>query len=141
MRRDVANRLIRSSVSHSIKWAYSITAPNYYYEFQAGWMNGKPQVLEPISFDLAVGKNIIEKANNWTGRLLNLSRGNDFAFTAVVAPPSEATLGRAFQKAIAMLNGAPCVREIVVEDHAERVLQLIQSDLATQRPTSPYSDS
>jgi hypothetical protein len=129
VKRDVARQLIRLPVKDSLRWDYAIQSANYFYEFQAGWRNGRPQVLEPISFDLAQGKSIVEKANLWTGRLANLTRGSDFAFSAIVAPPQEVTLGRAFDQALAMLRGAPAVRTIVTEDHAEQLFSLIEQDI------------
>jgi hypothetical protein len=129
VRHDVRRRLVRSPLHNSLKWAYDIQSANYHYEFEAGWQNGKPQVLEPISFDMAQPRSILDKANLWTGRLANLNRGADFAFSAVVAPPTEPRLANAFDQAMAMLRSAPTVREIVTEDHLDRLFDLIRRDM------------
>lgn len=129
VRREVQRRLTRTPLHNALQWSYGIQAANYYYEFEAGWRNGKPQVFEPISFDLAKDRSIIDKANLWTGRLSNLSHGADFAFSAIVAPPQEPTLGRAFDRALALLRGSPLVREVVTEDRADTLFEIIRQDI------------
>ena len=45
-----------------------IVAPNYEYEFQHAWKNSVWHLYEPVSFDLAHGGSMVEKANRWLGR-------------------------------------------------------------------------
>lgn len=77
---------------------------------------------------------IIDKANGWTGRLFHLSKGVDFAFTGLIAPPTDPSLGRALDRALAILQQAPRVRDVVLERHADRVLETIRRDTDDSSP-------
>jgi hypothetical protein len=129
VRREITEHIMRQGLVEKVKFDVSINTPNYNYEFDAAWQNGKTQVLEAISFDLVDPRNIVEKGSQWVGRLFNLTQGGaDFAFSAVVAPPAEPTLGRAFDRALTLLRAAPSVRSVVPETEVGRVIQTIRDD-------------
>lgn len=130
VRRAFDRELVRAGLAQRVQYGYPINAPNYRYQFHAGWMNGRPQVMEPISLDLVDGTRIVDKANLWHGRLASLAQGNDFGFTAVVAPPADPTLERGFEKALRILRSHPIVRAVVTESHADRAIGMIRDDVA-----------
>lgn len=132
VRRDFDKRLFQTGLVNRVRFDIPIETPAYSYTFHATWQNGKPQVLEPISFDLVEGRSIVEKAASWSGRLYTLAKGGgNFAFNSIVAPPTDPTLERAFSRALTILRGAPNAREIVPELEAERAMRLIASDVDT----------
>jgi hypothetical protein len=77
---------------------------------------------------LEQGRSIVDKAVDWSGRLLNLSHGPEFRFTGLVAPPTDPALLNAFNQAMAILRDAPTVRDIVLERDAASILQTIRDD-------------
>jgi hypothetical protein len=126
MERGLSRRGLLGSVESGIE----LEAPDYRYRFKAGWMNGRLQVMEPISLDYINGTDVVEKANSWGGRLLNLARGSDFALTGVVSLPTRSDLTGAVQQAIRILSAAPRVRQIVTEDRFDQVMDDIERDIA-----------
>lgn len=107
-----------------------ISSDQYSYEFRRGWQNGVVQVLEPISFDHVDGPYLLEKANTWCGRLLNLQQASTkFQLTAVIALPESPDVQDHFQRAQRMLSGAPNLRKIVEEDAFESFIPEILGDL------------
>ena len=130
---------MRTGITNKVTFDYPIQGPNYSYSFHAAWRNGKAQVLEPISLDLVNATHIVDKAAAWSGKLYNLARGADFSFTGVIAPPSDPTLGRAFDRAMAILRQAPNVRSVVLERQSETLLETIRHDVEHQSGPSPES--
>ena len=53
-------------------------------------VDGRRQVLEPITFDYQKAQQLTKKATTWIGRLVSLGTA-DFQMTAVVAPPARET--------------------------------------------------
>lgn len=126
----VETRLRDRKLTPRLQSGVEVRGPHYSYRFRTGWMNGKVQVLEPISFDYLNGVELIEKANTWSGRMLNLSRGTvEFQLTAVVALPQRGDLQAAYEQARVILSEAPCVRQVVPEQEMDRVLADIEGDL------------
>lgn len=95
---------------------YTLQSDLYQYEFHGSFQNGKPNVIEPISLDLQVGSSIVEKANQWAGRLVALKRSQDFAFHAILAPPVDESLRPYFDRARQLLGGQKeIVKHLIVE--------------------------
>jgi hypothetical protein len=132
--RAVERAIKQSDVVHRVKFAYSIQAPKYEYQFKAGWKNGQTQVLDPISLDLLKPSQIVEKASHWSGRLFNLQNGPPFGFTAIVARPANPKLNNAVNRAMAILRDSPGVRRLVSEEDADEVLEMIRQDTHGQEP-------
>ncbi len=126
----VEQRLRDRGLAGRVKFGVELTSDVYHYKFRTGWQNGKPQVLEPISFDILSPTEMIEKANTWSGRLHTLGRSQDFGFTGVIAGPQRADLQDAYNRAKVILSGAPHVRRIVTEECLDEAIADIESDLA-----------
>lgn len=126
----VEQRLQARGLAERVSFGVELGSDPYLYKFRLGWQNGKTQVLEPISLDILSPTEMVEKANMWRGRLHTLGPARAFAFTGIVAPPQRADLGVAFERATAILRGAPSVRYIVTEEKLDDVLADIERDLA-----------
>lgn len=133
IRRDFTRKVERSDLRGRVVLDYELHGPNYSHKFAAKWRNGKDQVLDGISFDLLDEHYILEKAVRWSGRLLNLSEGGEFDFTAMVARPSDPKLGPSFAKAVRILEASPNVRDLLLDDEGDRALGLIRDDVAHQQ--------
>ena len=127
---NVSSILRQHNLEKHLRFHTKLSAVNYTYSFKMGWENGHSQYLEPISFDLLQSQNIIEKANTWSGRLLSLSKGNTFGFTAVVSPPQRKSEYKAFDQGCAILEGAPSVRTIVKDDEFNSFIPTLKADIA-----------
>jgi hypothetical protein len=112
---DFERLMKQRHLEHSLKPCI-LSSDVYQYEFHGSFQNGKPNVIEPISLDLMGGSSIIEKANQWAGRLVALKRNQDFAFHAILARPSDESLRPYFERARRLLNGqSDVVRHLIVE--------------------------
>jgi hypothetical protein len=96
----------------------------YQYEFHGSFQNGKPNVIEPISLDLSGGSSIVEKANQWSGRLVALKLSQDFAFHAILAPPADKSLRPYFDRARRLLGSQKdVVKHLIVEREDQEQLE------------------
>jgi hypothetical protein len=122
-------KLQQTGLSSRIERDVSIQGKFYSYEFKTGWKNGIAQGLEPISFDLVRVQTIIDKANTWSGRLLNLQNGRRFQLTGIVSRPAGDELSEAYSRALRILGAAPSVRDLIPENELDRAVRLIEHDL------------
>ncbi len=106
-----------------------IRGKNYRFRFKAGWHNGVPQVLEPISFDYEKPQQIVEKANTWVGRLMSLQSDSKFQMTGVVAPPSDSIFDKNYAQALSILKSGPSIRKLITEDQLAAFATEIRTDL------------
>jgi hypothetical protein len=134
---EVERKIRSHGLRGKLKYGRVIGGADYQYMFKAGWDNGKPQVLDAISLDLRDGNRIMEKASHWSGRLYNLAKSSDFAFTGVVAPPQDTSLLKAFSRAMSLLSDSPNVRDVIPETDAEQALHNIEQDLRSRTSSSP----
>lgn len=113
-----------------VELGFTMKSASYEHSFRMGWNNGIRQVLEPISLGLRNPGQIIDKAHTWSGRLLNLSTGNEFGCTAVLAPRAEHVDRIAFNDGLQILKEAPSMREVITEDKVNDYMSEIKKDLA-----------
>lgn len=122
---------------------YTVNSDVYQYEFHGSFRNGKPNVIEPISLDLQAGENIVEKATQWTGRLVALSRNQEFALHAILAPPSDESLRPYFDKARDLLGSQrDIVKHLIVEREDQGQLEdLLREIHAAQKIEDGFHSS
>jgi len=97
-----------------------IVAPNYDYEFERAWKNEVWHLYEPVSFDMAEGASILDKANRWVGRATSLRDSSDpFRIHMLLGEPSDDRLKTTFVKAQNILNNMPVKKEFIRECEAE----------------------
>jgi hypothetical protein len=107
----------------------TITAPNYEYEFERSWKNGIWHLFEPVSFDLADERSILEKASRWVGRTMSLSDSSErFKLFLLLGEPADPRLGAAFQRARNLLTKIPGEAELIRERDAEQFAEEIEQE-------------
>ncbi len=107
-----------------------IVAPNYEYEFQRAWKNNMWRLYEPVSFDLADGSLIVEKANRWVGRAMSLNDSSEeFKIHLLLGEPADSQLQGAFIKAQNILNKIPGNRELIRESDAEAFAEEFEKEI------------
>jgi hypothetical protein len=107
-----------------------ITGRDDEYEFPYAWKNGRWNACEPVSLDLVESGSIIEKANRWLGRAVNLRDSEeDFKLYLLLGKPSDSKpLVEAFRRAERILAKMPIDHELVLEDEAHRFAKKVESD-------------
>ena len=109
-RRNVADRLVPKK----------IVAPDFDYEFKHSWKNKVWHMYEPISFDMVDPNSILDKANRWVGRSVNLKDSNEkFKMHILLGAPQNSALGNTFVKATNILHKMPIDLEFIKENEAE----------------------
>jgi hypothetical protein len=101
--------------------------------FDHAWKNGVWHCIQPLSFDLADADSIKNKAARWVGHMYGLAQADDeFRPYFIVGEPAEASLQRAFERAVAFLEDAPTphkprvVRESEIEDFVDELAREIE---------------
>ncbi len=126
----IEEALTRRNLRAKIDSNVELKGVRYSHKFRFAWMNGTRQVLEPISLDYLQATEVIEKANTWTGRLVNLNASGQFMMTGVVSKPQSAELEGAFAQAKQLLEAAPGMRAVIQEEEIDGFLPEIEGDLA-----------
>ncbi len=76
--------------------------------------------------------NIVEKANRWLGRTINLSESQEtFRLHLLLGKPRVAKHIDSFYRAQNILNKMPCPHDLYTEEEAEHFADLVQADLKT----------
>lgn len=134
----------RADVLHKLV-PLTLRAPRLHYElqFERGWINGKRNAAQPLSFDLIEARAIKEKAANWSGKVLTVkpSEHNAEVYFLVGMPPSNTP--KDVQEAA---KDAVCILEenlrgeasIFLEDQSGVLAEKILADLShIPTPTIP----
>lgn len=100
-------------------------------EFRHAWKNGRWHVYEPLSFDLADGDGIKDKARRWLGHLTAVSVGADEEFQPyfIVGAPTDQRLMPAYRNAIQILKRAPLEPRIFEEDDVDDFVAQIEDEV------------
>jgi hypothetical protein len=107
-----------------------IVAPDYEYEFRAGWKNNVWHVYEPVSFDLVEPTSVVEKANRWLGRSASLSESDEpFKLHLLIGEPKDPRLHGAFQKANNILRKMSGNPEFIMESAADAFAADLEREL------------
>jgi hypothetical protein len=113
-----------------------IIAPDFEYEFRAGWKNEIWHVYEPVSFDLVEPSSLLDKANRWWGRSANLAEsGERFQLHLLVGAPQNARLEEVFRRAQNILRKMSGNPEIVMEYDAERFAADLEHEISIHQDT------
>ena len=108
-----------------------IAARDYEREFAHAWKNQIWHVYEPVSFDLAEGADLAEKASRWLGRATALRDAPEpFKLHLLLGRPQDPKLAGAMIKAENILNKIPGKKEIVKEEEAEAFAAAMERDMA-----------
>lgn len=108
-----------------------IVAKDYDYEFEHAWKNRTWHMLEPISFDLLEADSILDKANRWLGRVMNLQDAPDaFRLHLLLGEPSLERLRPAYTKAENILHKMPGEPVFVRENEAKDFSESLAAEMA-----------
>lgn len=102
--------------------AKTIAGADFEHEFQLAWKNGIWNTCEALSFDLAEGADIVDKANKWLGRMYSLVEAPEqFRIHFLVGAPRAQNLMEPYFHAKHILEKAPpkVQVEVVPEDDKE----------------------
>ena len=101
-------------------------------EFKHAWRNGVWHCYEALSFDLADADGIKRKAREWMGHLTAVRDAPEkFKPYFIVGAPSNAKLMSAYRDAMAILKKSPVETEVFPETEADKLVALIEAELAT----------
>lgn len=96
-----------------------IVGKDYDYEFEHARENKIWHLYEPLSFDLLKADSILDKANRWLGRGVNLKDSPEkFKVYMLLGEPRDGKLKSAFLKAQNILNKMPVKKEFISEHEA-----------------------
>ena len=105
-----------------------IVAPDYEHEFPLAWKNGVWNACDAVSFDLQDGGAIVEKANKWLGRAINLRESDEpVRLILLVGQPRRSELAGAAIRAENILRKADL--EIIREVEADRLAAMVEGDV------------
>ena len=108
-----------------------ISAPDYEYQFRAAWKNEAWHVYEPVSLDLVEPNSLLEKANRWAGRSMNLAESLEpFRMHLLIGGPQDARLEPTFVKAQNILRKMPGNPELILESDAESFAADLEREMA-----------
>ncbi len=107
-----------------------IAGRDYEHEFPIAWKNGLWHASEAVSFDLQNAGDLLEKANRWLGRGVNLSESEEkFKLYLLLGGPHDEKLRASFVRAKNILHKMPCEHEFVSEGDADEFAALIEQEL------------
>lgn len=112
----------------------TIETPTYHYQFEHAWKNERWHPVEPVSFDLMLASSILEKANKWIGRILNLADSDQIGTVHLLlgAPHREDLQDKYRAAKVNLLTKIPkdikveLVEEAEAAEFSERFAQMIQ---------------
>jgi hypothetical protein len=112
----------------------AIIAPDYEYQFRAGWKNEIWHVYEPVSFDLVEPNSLVDKANRWWGRSASLAESPErFQLHLLIGAPQNARLDQAFGKARNILRKMVGSPELIMESDADRFAGDLEREINVHR--------
>jgi hypothetical protein len=101
--------------------------------FKHAWKNGQWHVYQPVSFDLVDADGIKEKARAWLGHLAAVVAGGQdvelFKPYFIIGAPSDKTLMKAYDSAIAILRQVPNKPEIFEETQVDDLVAQIEDEM------------
>lgn len=109
-----------------------IVAPNYDYQFERAWKNGRWNCYEAVSFDLLDASSLLDKANRWVGRATGLQDSSeDFKLYFLLGRPTDPSLREAYAKAENLLHKVPVQHEFIAEDEAREFVDSLAEKIAS----------
>lgn len=120
--RHLADRLIPKT----------IVSPIDKVEFDHAWKNGAWHCYQPLSFDLASGDSIREKAARWSGHMTGLSKSREEVRPYfVVGAPADPTLDDDYRRAIDLLRASAMTPAVYEESQVDTLIDHIADKIAS----------
>ena len=118
---DIKPKLHAAGIADNIE-CHTVSAPLQNVEFKHAIKNGIWHCVQPLSFDLTTEKGMLEKANNWTGKLYNLKEQSNFRTYFLTGKPRTTSLNRTYQNVLGMLRNAPTDPQVIDEDQSSHLV-------------------
>lgn len=101
-------------------------------EFRYAWKNGRWNVYEPLSFDLAAAVHIRNKARRWLGHLAAVKddTNEDVQLHFIVARPQSESLTDAYENALAILHRVPFENNVFEENQIDDVVHRMEKEVS-----------
>ena len=107
-----------------------IVSPIDRVEFDHAWKNGAWHCYQPLSFDLASGDSIREKAARWSGHMTGLSKAPEAVQPHfIVGGPSNHALVDDYRRAIDLLRASALTPKVFEETQVDALIELIQTEI------------
>ncbi|MEI6785368.1 MAG: DUF3037 domain-containing protein [Verrucomicrobiota bacterium] len=108
-----------------------IIAKDYDHEFEHAWRNGIWNLFQPVSMDLVDADSILDKANRWLGRAINLKDSEDkFRLWMLIGEPRIEKLRPTYGKALNILNKMPVKKDFVTEREVTKFSRELGQEMA-----------
>jgi hypothetical protein len=129
--RPVRDRLAERNISHCLQAKVIVSAYDR-VEFQHAWKNGAWHCYQPLSFDLATGETIREKARRWVGQMVAVHGASEpFKPFFLVGAPADPGLGEAYQAAVSILKLCPGDPQVFDETEVDDLVDQIENEIRT----------
>lgn len=113
---------------------HTIEAPGIRHTFAHAWNNERWHCYQPLSFDMPEARRIEEKATQWLGRSMALSRSNDhFILYYLLGAPRDPDLIAAFENAKTLLRESPVEYQLIPESASEEFARQVAQEIAEHR--------
>jgi hypothetical protein len=113
-----------------------ISGKDYEHEFEHAWENGIWNVFQPVSMDLADADGILDKANRWLGRAINLQESPEpFRLVMLIGEPRAERLRAAYANGLNILRKMPVDKELVLEQEAEQFSETLAKEMDVHLPS------
>lgn len=108
-----------------------IVSPIDRVEFEHAWKNGAWHCYQPLSFDLASGDNIRDKAARWSGHMTGLSKAAEAIRPHfIVGQPANADLFDDYRKAIELLRASALEPAVYEETEIDALVDRIEHEIS-----------
>lgn len=125
----VRDRLVERNLAERLQ-PKVIVSPIDQVEFDHAWKNGAWHCYQPLSFDLASGDSIREKAARWSGHMTGLSRAPEKVRPHfIVGSPSNDALSDDYRRAIDLLRASALTPNVFEETQVDALIELIQNEI------------
>lgn len=112
-----------------------IIGKDYEHEFEHAWKNGVWNVFQPVSMDLTDADGILDKANRWLGRAMNLKESSEpFKLVMLIGEPRADRLRPAYANGLNILRKMPVDKVLILEQEAEQFSEDLAKEMAVHPP-------
>ncbi len=126
----VRDRLVERNLAERLQ-PKIIVSPIDEVEFDHTWKNGAWHCYQPLSFDLATGDGIRQKAARWSGHMTGLSKASeDVRPYFIVGGPSDPSLDVDYRRAIDLLKASALSPAVYDETQIDALIDRIQDQIA-----------
>ncbi len=127
----VRDRLVERNLAERLQ-PKVIVSPIDEVEFDHTWKNGAWHCYQPLSFDLATGDGIRQKAARWSGHMTGLSKAPEAVRPYfIVGAPSDPNLEVDYRRAIDLLKASALNPAVYDETQVDALIDRIQDQIAT----------